>query len=130
MEINRPDVLAEVWEAYRRYEAALLSADAKTLDTLFWNSELTIRYGVEEIQYGHMAIAAFNARRRLNAERVLADTVVTTYGSDFATASTLFTDVPAGKIGRQMQSWAKMADGWHVVAAHVSVIDKPAEIGR
>ena len=74
---------------------------------------------------GHAEIAAFNARRRLNPERRLTQTIVTTYGSHFATASTLYTDVPEGQIGRQMQSWAKMDDGWHVVAAHVSVIDQP-----
>jgi hypothetical protein len=126
LEINRPDVLAQVWDAYRRYETALLEADAATLDTLFWNDPRTVRYGVNENLSGHAAIAAFNARRRLNPERALADTVVTTFGADFATVSTLFTDVPEGKIGRQMQSWARMPDGWRVVAAHVSVIDRPA----
>jgi hypothetical protein len=130
VQINRPEVLAEVCEAYRRYEAALLTADARTLDELFWDDRLTIRYGADEILYGHAAIAAFNARRRLNPERALADTVVTTYGGDFATASTLFNDVPEGKIGRQMQSWVRMRGGWRVVAAHVSVVDRPAEIGR
>jgi hypothetical protein len=130
VEINRPDVLAELWDAYRRYEAALVAADAATLDELFWNDARTIRYGVDEILYGHAAIAAFNARRRRNPERVLADTVVTSYGADFAVVSTLFADVPEGKIGRQMQSWARLPEGWRVVAAHVSVIDKPAEIGR
>jgi Protein of unknown function (DUF3225) len=130
MDINRPDVLSEVWAAYRRYEDALLAADARALDELFWDDDRTIRYGVNEILYGHRAIAAFNARRRLNPERVLTDTIVTTYGSDFATASTLFTDVPTGRIGRQMQSWTRMPDGWRVVAAHVSVIETPREIGR
>ncbi|WP_307279012.1 oxalurate catabolism protein HpxZ [Labrys wisconsinensis] len=130
METNRPEVLAEVWAAYRRYEDALLAADAATLDDLFWRDGRTIRYGADEILYGHPAIAAFNARRRLNPERVLVDTVVTSYGADFATASTLFTDVPDGRIGRQMQSWVRMPDGWRVVAAHVSVIDRPKEIGR
>ncbi len=130
MEINRPDVLAEVWSAYRRYEAALLVADVTTLDELFWGDARTIRYGVAEILHGHAAIAAFNARRKINPERVLADTVVTTYGADFATASTLFTDTPEGKIGRQMQSWARMPEGWRLVAAHVSVIKKPAETCR
>lgn len=130
MEINRPDVLAEVWRAYNRYEAALLAADGRTLDELFWESGQTIRYGVDEILYGHPAIAAFNARRTLNPERALIDIVVTSYGEDYATASTLFADVPEGKIGRQMQSWVRMPDGWRVVAAHVSVIDRPAVIGR
>ncbi|MCX5514964.1 DUF3225 domain-containing protein [Kaistia algarum] len=129
MEINRPDVLAEVQAAYRRYEDALLAADARTLDELFWNDPRLIRFGAGDIQFGHRAVAALNARRRLNPERVLTDTVVTTFGSDFATATTLYTDVPEGQIGRQMQSWARTADGWRVVAAHVSVIDKP-EIER
>jgi hypothetical protein len=130
MEINRSDVRAEVLAAYGRYEQALLDADARVLDELFWNAEHTIRYGADEILYGHAAIAAFNARRRLNPERALADTSVTTFGADFATVSTLFTDVPDGEIGRQMQSWARMPEGWRVVAAHVSVIRRPAEIGR
>lgn len=130
MEINRPEVLAQVWQAYRRYEAALIAADAQTLDELFWDSAHTLRYGADEINHGHAAIAAFNARRRLNPERALVDTIVTTYGEDFGIAATLFTDVPEGKIGRQMQSWARMPGGWRVVAAHVSVIDRPAEIGR
>jgi ketosteroid isomerase-like protein len=129
MEINRPDVLAEVQAAYRRYEDALLAADAKTLDELFWDDPLLIRFGAGDIQFGHHAVAALNARRRLNPERVLTDTVVTTFGNDFATATTLYTDVPEGQIGRQMQSWARTANGWRVVAAHVSVIDKP-EIER
>jgi len=125
MEINRPDVLAEVQAAYRRYEDALLAADAKTLDELFWDDPRLIRFGAGDIQYGHAAVAALNARRRLNPERVLVDTVVTTFGSDFATATTLYTDVPEGEIGRQMQSWARTAEGWRVVAAHVSVIAMP-----
>lgn len=123
MEINKPEVLEEVRRAYGRYEQALLDADFATLDALFWNNPRTIRYGADETLYGYAAIKAFNARRRVNRERALARTVVTTYGDDFATASTLYTDVPEGRIGRQMQSWARMPEGWRVVAAHVSVID-------
>ncbi|MDX7951307.1 oxalurate catabolism protein HpxZ [Lichenihabitans sp. Uapishka_5] len=130
MEINRAEVVAEVSAAYHRYETALLQADATTLDELFWADARTIRYGADEILYGHDAIAAFNKRRRLNPERRLVKTVLTTYGDNFATVSTLFADVPEGMIGRQMQSWARMADGWRVVAAHVSVIDRPNEIGQ
>lgn len=123
MEINKPEVLEEVLRAYARYEQALLDADFATLDELFWNDPRTIRYGADETLHGYAAIKVFNARRRINPERALARTVVTTYGDDFATASTLYTDVPEGRIGRQMQSWARMPDGWRVVAAHVSVID-------
>jgi hypothetical protein len=130
MQINRPDVLAEVWAAYRRYEDGLIAGDVATLDELFWNSEHTVRYGLAEMLHGHPAIAAYNARRRPNTTRAIEDTIVTTYGEDFGTASTLFTDLPEGKIGRQMQSWARMPEGWRVVAAHVSVIDTPEGFKR
>jgi hypothetical protein len=42
-------------------------------------------------------------------------------------ASTLFhrATMP-GMVGRQMQTWVRFPDGWHVVAAHVSVIDEKA----
>ena len=44
---------------------------------------------------------------------------------DFATASTLFTREGSPKLGRQTQSWARLPEGWRVVAAHVSLIDPP-----
>jgi hypothetical protein len=52
--------------------------------------------------------------------------VITAYGRDCAVASTLFyrASVP-GKVGRQQQTWIRFDDGWHVVAAHVSMIDEP-----
>jgi hypothetical protein len=131
MDINRPEVIAEIRQVFELYEASLVTADADTLDELFWRSEHTVRYGGDEILYGHPAIEAFNHRRKpLGPDRKLEDTIITTYGTDFATVSTLYVDVPPGKIGRQMQTWARMADGWHVVAAHVSVIPMPPEIGR
>lgn len=126
MEINRPDIVAEVRDAFERYEGGLRGADAALLDTLFWNSPLTVRYGADEILVGHAAIAAFNARRvPLGSSRRLRDTVVTTYGADAATVSTLFLETPPGTVGRQMQTWVRMPDGWRVVAAHVSVIPDP-----
>lgn len=56
--------------------------------------------------------------------RRLSRTVITTFGRDFATASTLFhRDTTTGKVGRQMQSWARLPEGWRVVAGHVSFVD-------
>jgi hypothetical protein len=53
----------------------------------------------------------------------LSKTVITTYGRDYAVASTLFHRVASpGKVGRQMQTWVRFPDGWRVVAGHVSVI--------
>ena len=127
MMINDPEVHEEMTAVFVRYEQALVSNDVAVLDELFWQSEHTIRYGGGENLYGAGEILAFrNARPSTGLERTLSRTVITTYGSNYATASTLFSraSVP-GKTGRQMQTWVRMADGWRVVAAHVSVIDTP-----
>jgi hypothetical protein len=97
------------------------------LQSLFWNSPHTIRYGIGEILYGWNEIGAFrSARSPAGLARIISRTVITTFGRDFATASTLFhrATMP-GKAGRQQQSWARFVDGWHIVAAHVSVIEAP-----
>ena len=125
MEINIPEVVEEVRAAFLRYEAALTTNDVAALDELFWDSPHTIRYGATENLYGHAAIAAFRAARAGPFGRDLLRTVITTYGRDFAVASTLFyRETMPGKVGRQMQTWARFPDGWHVVAAHVSIIDE------
>jgi hypothetical protein len=126
MDINLPDVKAEVEAAFARYEAALMANDVDTLQSLFWNSPHTIRYGINEILYGWDEIGAFrSARSPAGLARTISRTVITTFGHDFATASTLFDRVSLPtKIGRQQQSWARFPDGWHIVAAHVSVIDR------
>jgi hypothetical protein len=119
-------VVAEVTAAFNRYEKALITNDVAVLDETFRVDPRTIRYGGSEILYGHDEIAAFRAARSpIGLTRTTSKTVITTYGRDFAVASTLFhrATMP-GKVGRQMQSWVKFPDGWHVVAAHVSVIDE------
>jgi Protein of unknown function (DUF3225) len=129
MEINLPEVVAEVKDAFARYEKALVTNDVPTLNALFHDDPRTIRYGGTENLYGFHEIAAFRgARSPVGLERTTSKTVITTYGRDFAVASTLFerASVP-GKIGRQMQTWVRVDEGWRVVAAHVSFIDKPAE---
>ena len=125
MDINLPEVHAEVAAAFARYETALTSNDVATLQALFWRSGHTIRYGIAENLYGHEEIGAFRAARSpVGLMRRISRTVITTYGRDCATASTLFErDTVPGKIGRQMQTWARMPEGWRVVAAHVSLID-------
>ena len=126
MEINLPDVVAEVEAAFRRYETALTTNDVPTLDSAFWDSAEVIRYGIGENLYGAGEIAAFRAARPSKGlMRSISRTVITSFGRDFATASTLFEreSVP-GKIGRQMQSWVRLPEGWRVVAAHVSLIDR------
>ncbi|MGA3400414.1 MAG: oxalurate catabolism protein HpxZ [Acetobacteraceae bacterium] len=125
MDVNLPEVVAEVEAAFARYEAALVGNDTATLQALFWRSPHTIRYGIGEILYGWDEIGAFRAARSpIGLARTMSRTVITTYGRDFATAATLFhRDTVPGKVGRQMQTWARFPDGWHIVAAHVSLID-------
>ncbi len=125
MKIDRPEVVAEVREAFERYEKALVSNDVAVLDETFHDDPRTIRYGATEILYGFADIAAFRAARSpAGLSRTLSRTVITTYGRDFAVASTLFERASTpGKIGRQMQTWVKFPEGWRVVAAHVSLVD-------
>jgi hypothetical protein len=127
MEIDLPEVVAEVTAAFERYEKALMSNDVATLDALFRNDPLTIRYGGAENLYGYAEIEAFRAARSpAGLARTLSKTVISTYGRDHAIASTLFhRPTMRGKVGRQMQTWVRFAEGWRVVAAHVSVIDEP-----
>jgi hypothetical protein len=125
MDINLPEIVAEVRAAFERYEAALVGNDTATLQALFWRSPHTIRYGMGEVLHGWDEIGAFRAARSpVGLARRISRTVITTYGCDFATASTLFhRDSAPGKLGRQMQTWVRFPDGWHIVAAHVSLID-------
>ena len=127
MDVDLPEVVAEVTAAFDRYEKALTTNDVAVLDEIFRVDRRTIRYGGAEILYGHKEIAAFRAARNpAGLMRSISKTVITTYGRDFAVASTLFhRDSQPGKVGRQMQTWVRFPDdGWKVVAAHVSVIDE------
>jgi len=122
LDINLPDVKAEVEAAFARYETALVTNDVEVLDDLFWVSPHTIRYGAGENLYGYDEIMAFRAgRSSKNLDRTLHRTVITTYGRDMATAMTLF-ERDGSRTGRQSQTWMRTPDGWKVVAAHVSVM--------
>jgi len=127
LQIDIPDVKAEVAAAFARYEVALVTNDVATLTELFWADHRTLRYGGGENLHGIAEIEAFRvARAPAGLARTTERTIITTFGHDFATASTLFRrDSLPGKIGRQMQTWVHFAEGWRVVAAHVSVIAEP-----
>ena len=121
--INDPAVLAEMTAVFARYEDALVTNKVDVLDELFCDSPLTVRYGAAENLIGIEAIRAFRlARPATGLARSLANTVITTYGRDFATAMTEFHREGSTKVGRQSQTWVRMPQGWRVVAAHVSLI--------
>ncbi|MET0547130.1 MAG: oxalurate catabolism protein HpxZ [Caulobacterales bacterium] len=123
MLINDAETLAEVEAAFAAYEAALMANDLTTLDALFWDSPLTIRFGPGQNLYGFEAIAAFRVGRVGGSpQRAISNTVITTFGKDFATANTEFQRIGAPRPGRQTQTWVRTDSGWRVVSAHVSFL--------
>jgi hypothetical protein len=130
-EINDPAVVAEVLAAFERYDLGLETNDVPVLDDSFWNDPRTLRYGVNENLYGHAAIAAFRAGRQpaelAQRARRLENTVITTFGRDFAVANTEYVLLKDGRRGRQSQSWVRFSEGWKVVAAHVSLMAPSAK---
>ena len=121
--VNLPEVVAEVTAAFDRYEDALVHNKVDVLDELFWNSPHTLRYGATENLYGYAEIRAFRAARPAQGlAREILRTVITTYGLDFATANIEFRREGSTRTGRQSQTWMRTAQGWRVVAAHVSLL--------
>lgn len=123
LETDIPEVVAEVTAAFHRYETALVTNDVEVLKELFWRDPRTVRYGIAENLVGWDMISAFrSARPAVDLDRDLLETVITTFGRDFATASTTYRRKQSGRLGRQSQTWVRMPEGWRVVAAHVSLL--------
>ncbi len=127
-EVNIPEVVAEVSAEFDRYEAALVANEVETLNSQFWASPTTLRYGMGEILLSYDEISNFRAARSpVGLMRTRRNTRITTFGRDFAVANTEFLRESApGKVGRQSQTWVRMPEGWRIVSAHVSLIDEPA----
>ena len=123
LEVNIPEVRAELEAAFARYEQALLANDFDALSALFWDSALTLRYGVRELQYSHAEIDRFRrSRGAIDQRRTLRNTRITTFGRDYGVANTEYIPHGSQRIGRQSQTWVRMDDGWKIVAAHVSFL--------
>jgi hypothetical protein len=126
-EINNPEVVAEVTAAFMRYERALVANDVAVLDAMFWNSRNTLRFGIAENLYGYAAIASFRSSRPpIDLTRQLRNTVIVSYGRDFATANTEFQRVGSSVTGRQSHVWVRTEEGWRIAAAHVSLMPTPS----
>jgi hypothetical protein len=126
LQVDDPQTKAEVEAEFARYESALVANDVAALDGFFHAAPTSVRYGVGENLYGFAAIKAFRAARSpAGLARRLEKTQITAYGKDLAVASTLFRrDSAPRKLGRQMQTWVRLPEGWRIVAAHVSLIDE------
>jgi len=121
MQINIPEIVAEVTDAFMRYERALGSNDVDTIDELFWDNPETLRYGPNGTLVGHEALSAFRRSRKITGvERTLKNTRITTFGRDFAVANTESDRPNSSATGRQSQTWVRLPDGWRIVSAHVS----------
>ncbi|RAU29562.1 oxalurate catabolism protein HpxZ [Pantoea sp. RIT413] len=123
--INDPDTVAAISAAFYRYEQALVSNDVAVLDELFWHDARTVRLGAGENLYGIEEIRAFRAARPSKGlDRTLRNTVITTFGDDYAVCSTEFTREGTARIGRQQQTWVRLPQGWRIVAAQVSLMSE------
>ena len=123
LEIDIPEVLAELTATFDAYESALVTNDIKTVNELFWDSAATVRYGTREYErhYGYAEIAAFRIQRgAVGQARVLRNRRLSTFGRDFGIANTEFLTAGSDRIGRQSQTWLRTDVGWKIVGAHVS----------
>ncbi len=125
MEINDPEVIAELRTLYPLYEAALVGNDVETLTKMFWASPHAIRFGAGENLYGVEEIEAFRkSRPAVNLARRLVRLEIASFGKDFGSITLEFErDTPSGVVrGRQSQVWVRLDEGWRIVSAHVSML--------
>ena len=124
MEVKNPEIVAEVTEAFMKYEKAIRANDVEVINELFWEDEKTLRYGPNGTLVGHVALSAFRRSQDIAPwERTLKGTYIVTFGRDFAVANTESTELESDGINRQSQTWVRMPEGWRIVSAHVS--DQP-----
>lgn len=122
MDINVPEIVDEVRAAWTRYQRALESNDFETMNELFWDNPNTVRFGPNGTLIGHAAIAKFRVDRPGRViERQMRNTIIMTFGRDYASTTTESVRDGDSKVGRQSQCWVRTPDGWRIVAAHVSV---------
>ena len=122
--INRPEVIAEVRTVFDDYEAALRAHDIARLNDYFLPRADTVRFGLDEHNYGAAAIAAWRlGAKPVSPGRRIVRVIVTSFGDDTASVSAEFQTPDSQRIGRQSQLWVRIAGGWKIAAAHVSEIE-------
>ncbi|HEV8298843.1 MAG TPA: oxalurate catabolism protein HpxZ [Acidimicrobiales bacterium] len=123
MQLDRPDVIAEVADAFARYERALMDERHEELDEWFWADPRVVRFGIGEVQYGPAAIAAWRRRApHVGHDRALDNTRIATFGTDAAVVTTEFARPGSPLLGRQSQTWIRIDGAWRIVHAHVSTL--------
>lgn len=116
-------VVAEVTDCFFAYERAFMANDVPVLTAFFWADERLTRYGIADRQLGFAEQQAYRAAtpapdftRRLENLRIHA------FGPDCAVAQVEFVRSDTALRGFQSQTWVRLAEGWRIVAAHVSMI--------
>ena len=125
MNIDDPEVIAELEDLYPEYETALVSNDVDRLVEMFWASPWAVRFGATENLYGIDEIRAFRkGRPAVNLARQVKELRITSFGKDFASITLEFERVVEGRLvnGRQSQTWVRFPQGWRIVSAHVSTL--------
>jgi hypothetical protein len=125
MTVNDAEVIAELRALYPKYEQALISNDVEKLVEMFWSGPEVMRFGVTENLYGPEELAAFRASRpAANLARTVTRLDIVSFGRDFASITLEFErNGVAGKVlGRQSQVWVRLAEGWRIASAHVSLL--------
>ncbi|MFI7501627.1 AtzH-like domain-containing protein [Streptomyces sp. NPDC049687] len=128
MQVDLPQVIAEVTAAFSGYEEALVSDDREGILGYFRDSPDTVRFGIADQQTGVAEISHWRERQPpLPPGRKLLDTRISTFGTDFATVTTRFVYPGRSLVGRQTQAWVRFPAGWRIVSAHVSEIPEATE---
>jgi hypothetical protein len=125
IEINAPEVVAELRAIYPLYEAALVTNDVDTLVAFFWDSPLATRFGVMENLHGFAEIASFRkGRSGTNLARTIHRLDIVAFGQNCAQINLEFAREAEGQrvLGRQSQTWVRFAEGWRIISAHISLL--------
>jgi len=118
VDVNRPDVVAEVAKAFASYEEALVTNDVAGLSNLFWSTEQVVRFGINDHQTGATELRRWRGSQPpLPPGRTLIETMITTFDTDLAVVTTRFTHPGAAVAGRQSQTWVRLPEGWRIVSA-------------
>ena len=121
--VNTPGPLADLTAACDAYEAALMANDLAQLDALFWDSPLTLRYGVGENLHGIDAIRSFRQTRGGGSpQRTVLSRQIVVFDQGTGVCNLEFRRAGGSRIGRQSQTWIRLPEGWRIVSAHVSLM--------
>ncbi len=123
MQFDAPAILAEIQACFAAYEAAFMANDIAALNAFFWNDPRVTRYGIADRQWGYDDLVAYRAATPPpDFTRVLEHPRITVFGQDMAVAQVEFVRSDTPLRGFQSQVWARLPEGWRIVAAHVSMI--------